>query len=282
MDAARAFALHTVLPWRDPAGPAAALWFAVVPPISASEFLLCVRFILMIRFRSAPLPAPDCPGRLAAAFACFPGASPAPHHRSDHRDRRRPPPEPGLRRRGQHPPRRCRHDPRGLRTGGARNTALAVDALPDAPATRTGARRRCKKFFDAAMKLAEQRITEGRYVDAETVAQGRSCARSTTPATSPPSRCSSTSKTPSITTRRSGPKFIDRVQQVKDLLTRRRASTTAPATIWPSSVTSRCSSLDPYNNAARKGEERVDLARSARHGDPATATTKRAAVCSAR
>ena len=46
---------------------------------------------------------------------------------------------------------------------------LATDSLPAAPATQERRDAAMEKFFDAAMKLAEQRITEGRYVDAETV-----------------------------------------------------------------------------------------------------------------
>ena len=49
-----------------------------------------------------------------------------------------------------------------------REYRLAVDSLPDAPATQDRRDAAMHKFFDATMKLAEQRITEGRYVDAET------------------------------------------------------------------------------------------------------------------
>ena len=47
----------------------------------------------------------------------------------------------------------------------------AVDRLNQAPATEADRSAAINKFFDATMKLANQRIVEGRYLDAEATAK---------------------------------------------------------------------------------------------------------------
>ncbi len=149
----------------------------------------------------------------------------------------------------------------------SREYRAAVDALPPAPATADRRKVAVKKFFDATLMLANQRITEGRYVDAETsvkvilrpeydpgykpaIRQLEAPGRPRVLQPDGHARSSSTASSRS-----------------KTCCSRRRAITTAPRYDLAFKRYEQILVLDPYNNAARKGEERVDL-RTRHHGDP--------------
>ena len=149
---------------------------------------------------------------------------------------------------------------------------LAVDSLPDAPATQDRRDAAMHKFFDAAMKLAEQRITEGRYVDAETTVKVI-LRPEYNPNYKPAVQLLTQLEDPEYYNKTSGPKFIARVQQVKDLLNDATGFYDSGRYDLAFKRYEQVLSLDPYNDAARKGEERVDLARtkhSETTGYPAT------------
>ena len=149
---------------------------------------------------------------------------------------------------------------------------LAVDSLPDAPATQDRRDAAMHKFFDATMKLAEQRITEGRYVDAETTVKVI-LRPEYNPNYKPAVELLTNLEDPEYYNKTSGPKFIARVQQVKDLLNDATGFYDTGRYDLAYKRYEEVLSLDPYNDAARKGEERVDLARtkhSETTGYPAT------------
>ena len=142
-----------------------------------------------------------------------------------------------------------------------REYRLAVDSLPDAPATQDRRDAAMHKFFDATMKLAEQRITEGRYVDAETTVKVI-LRPEYNPRYQPAIKLLSNLEDPDYYNKTSGPKFLGRVQQVKDLLGDANGFYDAGRYDLAFKRYEQVLSLDPYNDAARKGEERVDLART--------------------
>ena len=138
---------------------------------------------------------------------------------------------------------------------------LAVDALPDTPGTRERRTGAMQKFSDAAMKLAEQRITEGRYVDAETTVKVI-LRPEYNPNCQPAVNLLAQLQDPEYYHKTSGPQFIARVQQVRDLLKDAQGFFDAGRYDLAFKRYEQVLSLDPYNDAARKGEERVDLART--------------------
>ena len=128
---------------------------------------------------------------------------------------------------------------------------------------RHGDRRKAavKKFFDATIKLADQRITEGRYVDAETVLKvilrpeydpGYEPAIKMLEHLEDPEYYNQT-VTPEV--HRQGPAGQGSASWTP------RASTTAGRYDLAFKRYEQVLALDPYNDAARKGEERVDLAK---------------------
>ena len=148
----------------------------------------------------------------------------------------------------------------------------AVDALPDAPATSDRRASAMRKFFDATLKLAEQRITEGRYVDAETTVKVI-LRPEYNPNYKPAIRLLEQLEDPEYYNKTSGPKFLGKVQQVKDLLNDAAGFYAAGRYDLAFKRYEQVLSLDPYNDAARKGEERIDLAKtqhSERTGYPET------------
>ena len=142
-----------------------------------------------------------------------------------------------------------------------REYRLAVDSLPDAPATQDRRDAAMHKFFDATMKLAEQRITEGRYVDAETTVKVI-LRPEYNPHYQPAVKLLTQLEDPDYYNKTSGPKFFARVQQVKDLLNDANGFYDSGRYDLAFKRFEQVLSLDPYNDAARKGEERVDLART--------------------
>ena len=147
-----------------------------------------------------------------------------------------------------------------------KNYRNAVDALPDAPATADRRRAALKKFFGASLKLSDQRIIEGRYVDAETVLKVI-LRPEYDPGYKPAIARLQHLEDPDYYNQTVGPKFLDKVQQVKDLLREAQGFYDTARYDLAFKRYEQVLTLDPYNDAARKGEEHVDL-QKARHGDP--------------
>jgi general secretion pathway protein D len=147
-----------------------------------------------------------------------------------------------------------------------REYRTAVDSLPDAPATADRRAVALQKFFDATLKLANQRIIEGRYVDAEATAEYD-------PGYKPALTLLKNLEDPQYYNQTITPKFIDKVQQVKDLLSQAQGYYDSARYDQAFKRYEQVLSLDPTNIAARKGEERVDRAR-AHYGDEAYDETR--------
>lgn len=136
----------------------------------------------------------------------------------------------------------------------------AVDALNEAPATSDRRTLAVKKFFDATMKLAEQRIVEGRYLDAEATAKVI-LRPEYDPGYKPALTILKHLEDPSYYNQTISPKFIDKVALVKQLFSEAQGYFDSARYDLAFQRYERILALDPTNIAARKGEERVDNAR---------------------
>ncbi len=141
-----------------------------------------------------------------------------------------------------------------------REYRLAVDSLPAAPATQARRDSAMERFFDATMKLAEQRITEGRYVDAETTVKVI-LRPEYNPGYKPAVELLTHLEDPDYYNKTTGPKFVLKVQQVKELLADANGFFASARYDLSYKRFEQVLALDPYNDAARKGMERIDLAR---------------------
>lgn len=150
----------------------------------------------------------------------------------------------------------------------------AVDALNEAPATSDRRTVAVKKFFDATMKLAEQRIVEGRYLDAEATAKVI-LRPEYDPGYKPALTILKHLEDPSYYNQTITPKFIDKVAQVKQLFGEAQGYFDSARYDLAFKRYEQILSLDPTNIAARKGEERIDNAR-ARYQDPVAYDENRA------
>ncbi len=136
----------------------------------------------------------------------------------------------------------------------------AVQRLNLAPATSEDRSQAINKFFSATMKLANQRIIEGRYLDAEATAKIL-LQPEYDPGYKPAIKLLKQLEDPGYYNKTLTPKFIDKVQQVKDLFTEAQGFYDAGRFELAFKRYEQILSLDPTNIAARKGEERVDNAR---------------------
>ncbi len=148
----------------------------------------------------------------------------------------------------------------------SREYRAAVDVLPDAPATADRRKIAVKKFFDATLMLANQRITEGRYVDAETAVKVI-LRPEYDPGYKPAITLLRHLEDPEYYNQTVTPAFVDRVQKVKQLFIDAQGYYDTARYDLAYKRYEQILALDPYNDAARKGQERVDLAR-AKHFDP--------------
>ena len=146
-----------------------------------------------------------------------------------------------------------------------RHYRTATDSLPDAPATAERRRAAMKKFFNATIKLAELRIVEGRYPDAETVTKVV-LRPEYDPNYGPAIELLEHLEDPEYYNQTLGPKRIAKVQQVKKLLIEGQQNYDTGFYDTAFKKYEQVLALDPYNDAARRGEERVDLAKT-RHSE---------------
>ena len=114
----------------------------------------------------------------------------------------------------------------------------AVDALPDAPNIRQLRSVAMDGFSKAVMGLAEQRIAEGRWADAQETVESCS-SRNTTRTTSPPNGCSPGLRRRTTSTRPSPRASSAKLRKSKSCSLTGRGSMTAGASRNPSKNTKR-------------------------------------------
>src|SRR5256885_16369053 len=137
----------------------------------------------------------------------------------------------------------------------------AVTLLPDASASEGGHSEAIDGFSTSGVKLAEQRIAEGKYDEAEAIVREILDSRYD-PNCRPAAELLVHLQTPGYFNRTMGPKFIAKVEEVKQLLTDADGYYNSGRYDLAFKKYEQVLNLDPYNVAARRGEERLDLTKT--------------------
>ena len=135
----------------------------------------------------------------------------------------------------------------------------ACDSIPNAPLTHALYSTALSKFCDASVKLATQRITEGRYADAEATLKivideryDPNCKQAYV--------ILSRLEQPDYYNKTIGPKFRASVEQVNSMLIEAQGFYDTGRYALAKKRCEQILNLDPYNGAAREFEEKVDRA----------------------
>jgi general secretion pathway protein D len=113
-------------------------------------------------------------------------------------------------------------------------------------------------FCDSGVKLAQQRIAEGKYEEAEIVLN-EVLSDAYNPNCSEARALLTHLHDPGYINKTMGPKFIAKVEEVKKLLTEAEGFYQSGRYDLAMKRYDQVLNLDPYNTAARKGQERIDL-----------------------
>src|SRR5438477_718798 len=134
----------------------------------------------------------------------------------------------------------------------------ALRYLPNSPAAGKSFSAALDGFCESGVKLAEQRMAEGKYEEAELILN-----EVLTDAYNPNCREARTLLThlhdPGYINKTMGPKFLAKVEEVKKLLTDAEGFYQSGRYDLAMKRYDQVLNLDPYNTAARKGQERIDL-----------------------
>lgn len=137
---------------------------------------------------------------------------------------------------------------------------LACDNIPNAPYTRRLYNKALDGLCEAGTKLAEQRISEGRYADAENTLK-LVLSEQYDPHCRDAVVILARLETPGYYNRTITPKFRANVEEVKKLLLEADGFYETARYDMAFKRYEQVLNLDPYSIAARKGEEKVNLAR---------------------
>src|SRR4051794_5161966 len=133
----------------------------------------------------------------------------------------------------------------------------AVSALPDAVVSGKAHDQAVDGFCESGVRLAEQRIAEGKYGEAEAL-----CREILSDQYNP--NCGEAAdllkhlETPGYFNKTMGPKFINKIHDVRALLTEAEGYYQSGRYDLAHKKYEQVLSLDPYNVAARRGQERLD------------------------
>jgi general secretion pathway protein D len=134
----------------------------------------------------------------------------------------------------------------------------ALRYLPDSAVTGKSYSAALDGFCESGVKLAEQRIAEGKYEESEVILN-----EILADAYNPNCREARTLLThlhdPGYINKTMGPKFLAKVEEVKKLLTEAEGFYQSGRYDMAMKRYDQVLNLDPYNTAARKGQERIDL-----------------------
>jgi general secretion pathway protein D len=137
----------------------------------------------------------------------------------------------------------------------------AVDALPDAPSVRELRATALDGFANAVMGLAEQRIAEGRWEDAETTVKVI-LEPQYNPNYKPAQRLLARLESPDYFNKTVTPGFVSKVEEVKKLLLDAQGLYDSARFDEAMEKYEQVLRLDRYNVAARRGMEQVNLGRT--------------------
>ena len=134
---------------------------------------------------------------------------------------------------------------------------MAVVYLPDAVVAGPAHDQAVEGFCESGLRLAEQRIAEGKYAEAEATLR-----EVLDPRFNP--NCSEAKdllvrlQTPGYFNRTMGPKFLAKVDEVKKLLTEAEGYYNSGRYDLAMKKTDQVLALDPYNTSARRWQEKID------------------------
>src|SRR5205809_1194626 len=135
---------------------------------------------------------------------------------------------------------------------------MALRYLPNSAAAEKSYSAALDGFCESGVKLAEQGIAEGKYEESELILN-----EILTDAYNPNCREARTLLThlhdPGYINKTMGPKFLAKVEEVKKLLTEAVGFYQSGRYDMAMKRYDQVLNLDPYNTAARKGQERIDL-----------------------
>ncbi len=149
---------------------------------------------------------------------------------------------------------------------------VAVTFLPDALTTSDEHDKALAGFCESGVKLAEQRIAEAKYAEAEGVVREVVSDRYDPNCREALNLLAHLSE-PGYYNRTMGPKFIAKVEDVKKLLSDAEGYYGSGRYDLAFKKYEQVLNLDPYNVAARRGEERIDLTKT-RYGEQAYNETR--------
>jgi general secretion pathway protein D len=138
---------------------------------------------------------------------------------------------------------------------------LALNFLPDAVVSERSHDDALSGFCASGLKLAEQKIAEGKYGEAEAICR-EILSNRYDPNCRPAAEMLARLQDPGGVNRTMGPKFLSKVEEVKKLLSDAEGYYMSGRYDLAFKKYEQVLGLDPYNVAARRGEERINLTKT--------------------
>lgn len=137
----------------------------------------------------------------------------------------------------------------------------ALTYLPDAVVSEKAHDAAVNGFCASGLKLAEQRIAEGKYAEAEAICRELLSDRYD-PNCRPAAELLARLQEPGYVNRTMGPKFLSKVEEVKKLLSDADGYYNSGRYDLAFKKYEQVLNLDPYNVAARRGQEKINLTKT--------------------
>src|SRR4051812_6032872 len=138
---------------------------------------------------------------------------------------------------------------------------LALTYLPDAVVSERAHDEALNGFSASGMKLAEQKVAEGKFNEAEAICREILSSRYD-PNCRQAAEMLARLQEPGAVNRTNGPKFLAKVEEVKKLLADAEGYYNSGRYDLAFKKYEQVLGLDPYNVAARRGEERINLTKT--------------------
>src|SRR5437763_4041043 len=138
---------------------------------------------------------------------------------------------------------------------------LALNFLPDAVVSEKSHDAAVQGFCASGLKLAEQKIAEGKFGEAEAICR-EILSNRYDPNCRPAAEMLARLQAPGAVNRTMGPKFLSKVEEVKKLLADGEGYYMSGRYDLAFKKYEQILALDPYNVAARRGEERMNVTKT--------------------
>jgi general secretion pathway protein D len=138
---------------------------------------------------------------------------------------------------------------------------VAVSLLPDAVVGGKAHDEAVSGFCASGIKLADQRIAEGKYTEAEAICR-EILSNRYDPNFRPAAELLARLQEPGYVNRTLGPKFLSKIEEVKKLLSGADGYYNSGRYDLALKKYEQVLNLDPYNIAARRGEEKINLTKT--------------------